>query len=92
MDPRGCTKLRSSLEAVLGWKSYLHDVTELPDEKNEQRKLFVVRNTPISKAVMGSLRRGLRSSAEPELTSGRLVRDLHAPPPVCLDLYVEEMI
>ena len=57
-------------------------------KKNEQRKLFVVRNTPIRRLWALSA----EDCAEPELTSGRLVRDLHAPPLVCLDLYVEDMI
>ena len=59
MEPRGCTKLRSSLEAVLGWKSYLHDVTELPDLKNRAKKAVCGQEYTYT-AVVGSLRRGLR--------------------------------
>ena len=88
MDPRGCTKLRSSLEAVLGRKSYLHDVTELPGEKNRAKKA-VCGQEYTYKAVMGSLR---RDCAELDLTPDGLVRVLHAPPLICFDLYVGGMI
>ena len=37
-DPRGLRKLRSSVEAVFGWKSYLHIMGELPDAKNRAKK------------------------------------------------------
>ena len=81
-------KLRSSPEAVLGWKSYLHDMNELPDEENRAKK--PVRGQEYTyKVVLGSLR---RDCTEPDLTSGGLVRVSHAPPLVCLDLYAGDMI
>ena len=57
-------------------------------KKTEQKKLFVVRNTHIRRlwALCAE------DCAEPYLTSGGLVRVPHAPPLVCLDLYVGDMI
>ena len=81
-------KLRSSPEAVLGWKSYLHDMNELPDEENRAKKAIRGQEyTP--QVVLSSLR---RDRAESDLTLCRLVRVPHAPPPVFFDLYVGEMI
>ena len=53
-------------------------------QKIEQRKLLVVRNA--------SIRWFCALCAETYLTSGGLVRVPHAPPLVCLDLYIEDMI
>ena len=41
------------------------------------------------KVVLSSLR---RDCADPDLTLGELVHILHAPPLVCFDLYVGDMI
>ena len=85
---RGLRKLRSSVEAVFGWKSYLYIMGELPDAKNQAKK--AARDQECTyKVVLRSLR---RDCAETDLTSGELVRVPHAPPLVCLDLYVGDMI
>ena len=61
---------------------------ELPDAKNQAKK--AARDQECTyKVVLRSLR---RDCAETDLTSGELVRVPHAPPLVCLDLYVGDMI
>ena len=78
----------TSPEAVLGWKSYLHDVNELHNEENRAKKAIRSQEyTP--QVVLSSLR---RDRAESDLTLCRLVRVPHAPPPVFFDLYVGKMI
>ena len=70
-------KLRSSPEAVLGWKSYLHDMNELSDEENRAKK--VVRGQEYTyKAVLGSLRRVSAGRANPRRPAQTLgARSMH---------------
>ena len=62
-------------------------MNELPDEKKtEQKKLFVVRNTPI-RAVLGSLRRVCADPRRPAQTLGGSVRCTDAPPVRICNVY-----
>ena len=63
-------------------------MNKLPDAKNRARKAVPGQEYNYI-VVLSSLR---RDCVEPDLTLGGLVRVPHAPPLVCFDLYVGDMI